>query len=175
MNCKKPSVSELIDLLNKPALLKWANKIGLQGIHIDDYRKRSTSDGTDKHKFIEDDLKHGIIYQNPCFQLFKSKYEVVSVEPEIYCEHYCGRADVLLKRDNKLWLFDFKSSNRIYFEQKLQLVAYKRVLNPDKIGIVNTDSFMEYIIDISSEEEREYLNILGALTIIYKAKNKIGF
>jgi hypothetical protein len=49
----KPTVSQLLQLLDKPALLGWANKIGLEGISLDEYRKKSTKGGTDLHKEIE--------------------------------------------------------------------------------------------------------------------------
>lgn len=171
---EKPTVTQLIDLLDKPALLKWANKIGLEGISLDEYRSKSKSDGSNVHKQIENDFKHGITYENDKFQAFKMRYEVIKVEPEIECDHYKGRADVLLKRNDFLWLFDFKNSDRIYFEQKLQLIAYKRVLNCHKVGIVHTSTFIESIVDITPQQEREYLNILGALTIIWKSKKALG-
>lgn len=169
----KPTVTQLIGLLDKPALMKWANRIGLEGVSLDDYRKKSFQEGTDVHKKIENDLKHGITFENEKFQAFKSRYEVVSVEPVIECEFYKGRADVLLKRDGVLYLFDFKNSTTIYFEQKLQLMAYKRILNPDKIGIVNTDSFTENIIELTEEQQRQYIKILSALTAIWNAKQLI--
>jgi hypothetical protein len=169
----KPTVTQLIGLLDKPALMKWANRIGLEGVSLDDYRKKSFQEGTGVHKKIENDLKHGIVFDNENFQAFKSKYEVVSVEPVIECEFYKGRADVLLKRDGVLYLFDFKNSTAIYFEQRLQLMAYKRVLNPDKIGIVNTDSFTENIIELTEDQQKQYIKILSALTVIWNAKQLI--
>lgn len=169
----KPTVTELIALLDKPALLKWANKIGLQGIALDDYRKKSTGEGDDTHKKIENDLKHGIPFENENFQKFKSRYEVLQVEPVIECEFYKGRADVLLKRDELTWLFDFKNSTNIYFEQKLQLVAYKRILKADRIGIINTQSFVENIIDLTPQQETSYTKILSALYVIWREKRLI--
>lgn len=172
---KKPSVTELINLLDKPALLNWANRIGLDGISLKDYRKKSSGDGINVHKAIENDFKFGIKYDNEKFQLFKSKYEVVQVEPTIECEHYIGRADVLLSDKFGLsCLFDFKSTDTIYFEQMIQLVAYKRILNPDKIGIVNAISFNETIIDLTEYQEKQYSNILSALVLIYNSKQKLN-
>lgn len=43
---KKPSVTMLIDLLAKPALIDWANKQGLLGVDIKDLRKKAKSSGT---------------------------------------------------------------------------------------------------------------------------------
>lgn len=166
----KPNVTELIDLLNKPALLKWANKIGLEGTSLDNYKRKSTADGDNIHKQIENDFKYAIPYENERFESFKSRYEYIESEPKIECEHYKGRADVILRRDGLLWLFDFKASNSIYFEQKLQLMAYKRVLKVDRVGIVNTEYFTENIVEASPEQEVAYSKILAALVVIWKAK-----
>lgn len=171
---KKPTVSQLISLLDKPNLLKWANKIGLEGVKLEDYRKKSGGEGDDVHKRIENDFKHGMTYDNKAFQVFKSRYELVESEPVIDCVHYSGRADVILKRNNQTWLFDFKHSNDVYFEQRLQLVAYKRILKVDKIGIVNTTYFTENIIDLSQEQEAAYVKILAALVNIWQAKQVLG-
>lgn len=169
----KPTVSQLIDLLNKPALMKWANKIGLEGVRLEDYKKKSGDDGDNIHKQIENDLKHGIPFDNAAFQAFKARYTVERVEPVIECEHYRGRADVVMKRDNLLYLFDFKHANAIYFEQKLQLVAYKRILKVDRVGIVNTTYFTENIVDLTPESEAAYTKILSALVVIWNAKQII--
>lgn len=169
----KPTVSQLIDLLSKPALLKWANKLGLGGTSLDAFYKRSKGDGNDVHKRIENDFKHGIHFENTAFQTFKSRYELVQAEPEIDCDHYTGRADVILKRDGLTWLFDFKHSNDIYFEQRLQLIAYKRILKVDKIGIVNTNYFTENIVDLDPIKEDAYIKIIGALYNIWQAKQLI--
>lgn len=83
---KKPTVTELINLLDKPFLLKWANKIGLEGISLDDYRKQSKGDGTNVHRQIENDFKGKLPFENDKFKSFKSKYEVLEVEPKIECE-----------------------------------------------------------------------------------------
>ena len=170
----KPTVSQLIDLLNNPALLKWANKIGLEGVSLDEHRKKSSAAGSDIHKKIENDFKHGMHFDNKAFQSFREKYELIEAEPLIECPFYKGRADVILKRHGLTWLFDFKASNDIYFEQRLQLIAYKRVLGVDKIGIVNTNFFTENIVDVSPEHEQAYVKILSSLVNIWNAKQIIG-
>lgn len=169
----KPTVSQLIGLLDKPALLKWANKIGLEGTKLEDYHKKSTGGGVSIHKQIENDYKHGIKFENPAFQAFKSRYEFVQSEVVIECDHYKGRADILLKRNGLLWLFDFKPKNDLWFDQKLQLIAYRRVLKCDKIGIVDETYFTENIVDVTPEQELQYIKIISALTVIWNAKQMI--
>lgn len=169
-----PTVTQLLDLLSKPALLKWANKLGLEGVNLEDYQGKSKADGNNTHKLIENDLKHGITYDNEAFQKFKSRYEIIKVEPVIECEHYTGRADVMMKRDGKLWLFDFKNAKGVYFEQKLQLIAYKRIMACDMMGIVNTDYFTETIVDVPEHHEQHYIKIISALTVIWHSKKVVG-
>jgi len=53
MTIKKPSVSQLLSLLDKPALLGWANKIGLEGKTLLDVRRQNMSAGTNLHKQVE--------------------------------------------------------------------------------------------------------------------------
>ena len=61
---KKPHVTQLLDLLNKPALLNWANKIGLQGINIDEFRKNALRKGSARHREIENFLIDNIPFEN---------------------------------------------------------------------------------------------------------------
>lgn len=56
----KPSVTKLIELLDKPALLRWANKIGLEGTHIDAYRAKEKESGLTIHEQVENFTKFGI-------------------------------------------------------------------------------------------------------------------
>lgn len=66
-----------------------------------------------------------------------------------------------------------KNSDKVYFEQIIQLVAYDRVLKPEKIGIVNTNTFEEIFIELSEFQKKQYTNILSALVLIYNSKQKL--
>ena len=57
------SVTGLISMLDKPALMKWANKIGLQGIELSKYSKKSKSEGNDIHNKVECFLKYGVDFK----------------------------------------------------------------------------------------------------------------
>ena len=61
---KKPSVTQLTKILDKPALMSWANKIGLEGIRLDEYRKKVMSNGTSLHKQIEMFILNGDLPEN---------------------------------------------------------------------------------------------------------------
>jgi len=52
-----PGVTTILGILNKPALIKWANKMGLQGIDTTNYVNEKADIGTCCHEMIECDLK----------------------------------------------------------------------------------------------------------------------
>ena len=52
MIIKKPSVTELVKLLDVPALMNWANRIGLEGISLKDYRNKESKESVSIHKLI---------------------------------------------------------------------------------------------------------------------------
>src|SRR5258705_13839097 len=63
-NGGKPYVTDLIKLLDKPALLNWANKIGLKGVALKDYRQKALSAGKDWHARVESKLRDKIPFEN---------------------------------------------------------------------------------------------------------------
>jgi len=128
----KPSVTKLIDQLDKPALTKWANKLGLQGIKLDDYKSEKKQDGTDRHLEIQTFLKYGILPDDEAFagsltRFFKDK-EVLGCEVVIENDYFIGRYDVKFKYKDFVFVGDFKSNQKgVYLENKLQLGAYTMV------------------------------------------------
>jgi hypothetical protein len=175
---KKPSVSNLISILDKPALLKWANKIGLEGIHIDDYQKQSKSDGISHHNQIENFVKYNIEFEDKNLGLrwshFVKDKEIIAIEQKIESDFFIGRLDCVLKYKDQMYICDFKSTkyDKIFFEQKLQLVAYKICYPNYKIAIVKLPYLEFFEVDIDSDFEY-YKNILIALSVIYENKLKI--
>lgn len=49
-----PSVTGITGVMNKPALIKWANNLGLDGIDNEDYVDKLASAGTLAHRMVED-------------------------------------------------------------------------------------------------------------------------
>ena len=52
-----PGVTTILGILNKPALIKWANNLGLQGIDSTKYVDEKAAIGTLAHKMIADYLR----------------------------------------------------------------------------------------------------------------------
>lgn len=172
----KPSVTELIGLLDKPALLKWANKIGLEGIALDSYRKKVMNQGTSLHKQIEDFILHNKPFIDNeyfiKFQEFMNDKQIISVETNVENDYFRGRYDIKLKYNGLIYICDFKSNHKaVYFENKLQLVSYKMADNCDEIAIISIPDFKFMAVEISDFEP--YEQIIINLFNIYSLKKQI--
>lgn len=173
----KPSVTNLIGLLDKPGLLKWANKIGLEGIHIDDYRKKSLSDGGSIHKQIEVYIKDKTPFINSehqdNFEKYFSNKTILESEKNIETDYFTGRYDIKIGYNSKTYICDFKSNQKnIYLENKLQLVAYRMADKCDGVGIISVPDFI--FLPIRIDDYRPYEEILINLSNIYNLKNLLA-
>lgn len=170
----KPSVTKLIDLLEKPALIKWANKIGLQGIKLDDYRSESRGKGTDYHLAVESFLKYGLVPEdemlaNNMQNFFKDK-EVIAVEQDIENEYFVGRLDIKFKYKDFVFVGDFKSNTKgIYLENKIQLAAYA-MIEKCHICIIHLPDFLFHPVSIDHNIYEEFIITLSKL---YNLKQQI--
>lgn len=146
------SVTTLIDTLDKPGLLYWANKIGLEGINLRDYYKKTSSEGSKSHNKVELFLTEGIEFEG-CEKLDNSLkgFEVLHVEKEINNGFIIGRIDLVLKKDDIIYVVDFKRNKRIYLKTKLQLSCYKHMFKADKIAFINSDKLELEIVDIDTK------------------------
>jgi hypothetical protein len=165
----KPTVTELLNILNKPALMKWANKIGLQGIALDEYYEKSKKAGTSLHKQIEEYLLHGVQFENNhvqlAFQQFQQDKVFKEIEANIETEHFRGRLDAKIIYKDNLYLCDFKSNDGIYLEQKLQLTAYRMSDRNCKIAIVKIPEFTFREVIIT--DYKPYEELIIELSKIY--------
>ena len=174
MSYKKPSVSELIALLDKPGLLYWANKIGLQGTKLSDYKKQSTGAGISLHQQISEKIKTGkeiighVLKEK--FSVFEKKVNIIDSEIHLETDYFTGRADIRFSYKGNDYISDFKSSQTIYLEHKLQLCAYKMAFPDCNISITNLPDLITTPIKIDFEKGAK---ILIALSEIYKLKNEL--
>ncbi len=174
---KKPSVTELLKLLDKPQLLKWANKIGLEGVSLEDYRNKSTGDGISIHSQIEHFQKSGTpftdIEAGERYHFLMKDKKVLKFEHKLEGELFQGRMDTQIEYMGKIYNCDFKSSNGIYLENILQLTAYKMIEPCDFIAVIKVPEMIFKPI-YSIQDFIPYENILRALTSIYNNKLKIN-
>lgn len=173
---KKPSVTQLIDLLNKPALISWANKQGLQGVDISKSRKEKMARGTSMHSNIENFIKYGEVMENELHQFNLSNFlkdkKALDCEVDIETEWFTGRIDGVFERDGKIIIVDYKASaKKVYLDNKLQLIAYSMAYPCDSFAIVSTPHFIEY--EFNPESRDPYIRMLKSLSEIYCAKAEI--
>ncbi len=170
---KKPSVTDLCDLLNKPQLLKWANKLGLDGKDLDTYNKDKLKLGTKKHSEIEDYLLNGVslndAYKEEKLTKMFNNSEILSIEESFENEQYKGRVDIIFIKDGLTYIGDFKSSfKRPYIEHYIQLVSYKMHYNADRICIIDLKNIE--LFDITTIDEPKYIELINCLIKIYNIK-----
>lgn len=173
---KKPSVTQLLDLLAKPALIGWANKQGLAGIDIEVTRKKSLQDGTSIHNQIENYCKgEGDFIEERDrnrFNQFMQDKKILFIEKQIETEWFIGRFDAMLEVEGKPLIVDYKSgfTGKVYLENKLQLIAYT-MAEPADMAIVGVPQF--YISPVIIKNREPYETLLKSLSNIYYAKKEI--
>jgi len=174
---KKPSVTQLIKLLDKPALLGWANKQGLKGIDIAEKRKEWLSYGSSLHNQIYEYIKTGTKLTSYDAQInlekFFSGINIISAECKVENEYFTGIYDLMYEKNGKIYLSDYKSNaKKIYFEHKLQIAAYSMCVDVDCYSIISIPNFTEMSFKLNDKEN--YIEILKSLSNIYKQKTIIN-
>ncbi len=147
------SVTNVLSMLAKPALITWAAKVA-SGLVLEDperydtvekavgglYGKRDTAGerGTDVHTIAEQ-YAGGIVdlsqYKETKMAGYaksvESFFAIIQPQP-IYTEvnvysrahGYAGTADLIAEIGGEIWLLDYKTSKAVYPEMGLQLTAY---------------------------------------------------
>lgn len=140
-----PSVTTVLGVLNKPALVKWANNLGLQGIDSSKYVDKLARIGTLAHLLAHceltgtppDLLPYSQEEQTLALNALKSFHSwlrahsvvlVASERPLVSEKHrFGGTIDLIAKVDGALELVDFKTSKALYKEHLYQVAAYKEL------------------------------------------------
>ena len=141
-----PGVTTILGVLNKPALVKWANNLGLQGIDSSKFVDEKAAIGTLAHQMIADYLRgektdtgeYSKVQidqaENAVLSFFEWEkthhIEPILIEEPMVSEIFCfgGTIDCLGRVNDKLYLIDLKTSGGIYPEMLIQLAAYKQLL-----------------------------------------------
>ena len=151
-----PGVTTILGILNKPALVKWANNLGLQGIDSSKYRDEMADIGTLAHEMImchfnkmvldtSDYSKTQIEKAENCLLSFYEwekghDIEPILVEAQLVSEQYQygGTVDLYCKLDGVATLVDFKTGKAIYPEMMYQLAAYRHLLGDNGRSCAST-------------------------------------
>lgn len=147
-----PSVTTIVGLLNKPALVNWANKLGLQGIDVGKYVDKLAEVGTLAHQMIldyfrkveTDFFEYSPEIKDKAENSFLSflewakgkNIEPLALEIESVSEslRFGGKFDFYGWINKVKTLIDFKSGSGIYSEMGIQLSAYKHLIEENNIG-----------------------------------------
>lgn len=150
---KIPSVTTILGMLDKPALMHWAWDLGTKGIDYRKARDTAASVGTIAHYLIECHLTKqepdvsGYLSENVnnaqtaylAYLDFEkaNNIEIIHSELRLISEEYMfgGTVDCYCKLNGKLALLDFKTSSNIYPEMRCQVSAYKRLLEENNYQV----------------------------------------
>jgi hypothetical protein len=194
-----PGVTTITGILDKPALVKWANNLGLQGIDSSKYRDEMADIGTLAHYFImcyltgeepdtSDYSKEQIDKAENCLLSFfewEKSHPIKSliVEQPLVSEQYQygGTIDCYARCDGGLWLIDFKTGKAIYPEMFYQLAAYRQLLIENghkvnntrilRIGRDESEGFEERVVADLDKQWQLFLHCLA----IYNLQREIKY
>lgn len=192
-----PGATTITGLLNKPYLITWANKLGLEGVGSTKYRDEAADVGTLAHAMIQAHLEGGEIdeaqyspididlAQNAVISYFEweKQHEINPVKCEWAMVSdsllYGGTIDCYCHLDGVPTLLDFKTGKAIYDEYFVQLAAYRELLEENgytvaqcrilRVGRDETEGFEERTVT----DTRKYFEIFRSLLNVYYLKKEL--
>jgi len=143
-----PGTTTITGLLNKPRLVAWANRLGLEGIDATQYRDSMAGVGTLAHAMAQAELsgqpltedlteyspKEISLAENALikFRNWRKAHDFVPIlleTPLVSEEHrFGGTIDAYGLLDGAPALIDLKTGKAIYPEMVYQLAAYRQLL-----------------------------------------------
>lgn len=139
-------VTTFLGVLNKPALVPWANKLGLEGVEVRAYVDDKADIGKLAHRMVLDHNRKeetDISIYTPkqvelakiCFSKYlnwEKKYKIkpILLETPLVSEkyQYGGTPDNYCLLDGVYTLLDYKTGKGIYEEMYYQLAAYVQLI-----------------------------------------------
>lgn len=179
---KVPRVTTILDIeLDKTGLLIWSNILGFNHKSYTKVLHEAAAIGTKTHNFISNYTTNPsetkIPSDNICVNNFLAWWNIVNKfhkvktllsEKTLTCPYFGGTLDFLVSIDDKVYLFDFKTSNSIHPSNFLQLAAYRYLLNyngyddVDGCGILRLskkkNEFEEKVLNLNKEYDRRYMD-----------------
>ena len=191
-----PGVTTILGVINKPALVPWANKMGLQGIDTRKYVDRLASVGTLAHHWIEGLLLTGKdpdlsewsqeqqdLASNSVLKFLKWQGQhdirVIETEKPLTSETYCygGTLDILAEVDGSRGLIDIKTSKAIYDDHMYQVAAYHQLAHEHgyapwwvlvlQVGRTEDEGF--HVRHASDTELQRYWKVFESALVLYRA------
>jgi len=180
-----PSVTTILKVIAKPQLTFWIKReTAREAIrtldeaaaiaYTDNIMKKAGNEGTTAHKIIEeywkgnkyekDKIADKIKVYLDAFEEFLKSHTPKLIETEGVCYsdkyQYAGTFDGLFEIGGLIWLIDWKTSNNIYKEHRIQLIAYKKALEEmgkkiDRVAIVQLKNNGLPLVEMVGEKEDE--------------------
>ena len=177
-----PGVTTILGVINKPHLVPWANKLGLQGIDSTRYVDATATVGTLAHEMVQEYLggpswdrgryapEEVDLAENALLKFFEwekhvGSLETIAIEKQMVHEprRYGGTVDWIGRIGGKTWLIDFKTSKALYAEHVYQVSAYNQLCRINDVGIqgvriirIGRDGGEGFEDKIISSEELQY-------------------
>lgn len=195
LNKEVPSVTTILKILNKPALVYWANYLGYKRVSVDDELYRTSSFGTKIHELIEHAIQgKRIVYYHelPDYSMYevlsalnnfykwynKVEAEAVFQEKKFTSDNYGGTLDYYGIIDDKKTIVDFKTSKDIYPTMFVQLGLYIHLLElngheVERAGIVLANIKVAKHKFLTREQMEPYIQFGLKLVDIYNINESI--
>ena len=172
-----PSVTTILNVLAKPALIHWAWDLGTKGIDYRKDRDKKADIGTGIHNHIlahhkgeEPDLSEYTATEIDQIENGFLKYldwekehpiEVIEVEKPMVSEifRFGGTPDLIAKSNGSVILVDYKSGKAIYDEMAYQLAAYIKLAEGAGFTIDNARILRVGRDEIEGFEERVFTSL----------------
>jgi hypothetical protein len=173
-----PGVTTILGVLNKPALVPWANRLGLEGIKTTEYVDHLADIGTLAHRMIQCHLTGEELdlsdytpnqvsaAENAVLSFFEwekgKELETIRSEAQLVSEthKYGGTVDWYGTINGQAALVDIKTGKAIYDEMVYQVAAYAQLLVENnyslkevrilQVGRDETEGFSERVIPIGA-------------------------
>jgi hypothetical protein len=188
-----------LGVLNKPALLVWANNLGLEGYKMGEYVDELAQVGSCAHAMVEAMLKNTEpdladfskaqidMAENSILSFLEwqksNKLEVLQTELQLVSEKlkYGGTIDCYCKLNGLYTVLDFKTGKGIYDDYLFQVSAYKYLAIENgypvnqvgilQIGRTEDEGFSEvYLTDTQL-----HFKLFSYCLEIYNLKNQLKF
>jgi RecB family exonuclease len=195
-----PGVTTILNVINKPYLVAWANRLGLEGTNTAKYKDEAAAIGTLAHYLVECRLKgtkpdlkdftpaqveragHSLRSYDAWLSE-QTSFKPIHVELRLVSEkyHYGGTIDTYAELNGKRALIDYKTSASVYDEHKAQVAAYGKLLIEHgyplqkilliKLGRSEGDSFLP--VNLSGPELKVFWDLFMAARELYLVQKRV--
>lgn len=189
-------VTTALAVMAKPALVRWANKLGLDGYEVDKWVDSLARIGTLIHYLVECDIKgltpetgdytpNELEASKAAFAKWlswreKNAFELISSELQLVSDtlKFGGTCDIYANVNGVPTVLDIKTSKGCYSEQRTQVIAYKKLLEENgfqvqdcriiRIGRDENEGFDDILI---GAHELHWQRFLACLNLYWANKN----